>query len=188
MSTLSTFLTQHRRTKSSRHTHTWFGSRSTQTLTISPEDASTLQHLLVQDAKKTPQPTSDSPRCITEKVTRNHPFRFFADLDFQASSLDGWCQDHNTCDDDLAAILRGKLQSLVQLYQNVVSEATKTHDVEMVMTTRLPYKIHLHFPSIIVDTDQAKALATSFDQRFRDEHPDIYTENVSDLSNLKYLT
>ncbi len=180
MSALSTFLTQHRRSKSSVHTHTWFGGgASPQTLTILTKDVTKLLELLIQDAQATPVPVSDSPRCVTEKVTRGKPFRFFADLDFQASSLANW---PHASDETFLLEVQQKLRDLVQLYHQTVCEATKSPDVEMIMTTRLPYKIHMHFPSVIVDTDGAKALAAMFDRRFQDEFADIYGETVSDVS------
>ncbi len=173
--TLSTFLTQHRRrTKTSDHTHTWFGAKTTQTLSISSKDVAKLFQLLLHDAQATPNPSSDDPRCITEKVTRGKPFRFFADLDFQASRLGKWNPSERT--------LQQKLRDIVRLYQKVVSDATSVSDIEMIMTTRLPYKIHLHFPSVIVDTNGAKSIAAMFNRRFQDEHADIYEETVSDAS------
>ncbi len=180
MSALAKFLSDHKRAATSPHSHTWFGKR-TQTLSIPSTNVPKLHKLLLQDAQTTPLALSESPRCVTEKVTRGRPFRFFADLDFSAKHLLKWKQDLGL-DRDFPSRLQQKLCSLVQLYQQVVATATNSQDVEMIVTTRLPYKIHLHFPSIIVDTDGAKAIASKFNSRFQDEHGDLYEETVSDTS------
>ncbi len=182
MTSLSHFLTQHKRSRNSCHTHTWFGGKSTQTLTIVSEDVFKLRELVLQDAQQIPNPSCDNPRSITEKVTRGKPFPFFADIDFNPADLIQWMHDLDLNPIEFSSNLLQKLRLLVQLFQKVVAAETKMDNIEMIMATRLPYKIHLHFPSIIVDTEGANALASAFDRQLQEQHRDIHKENVVDTS------
>jgi hypothetical protein len=50
----------------------------------------------------------------------------------------------------------------------------------MILATRLPFKMHLHFPNLVVDRDTALEISTELSRRFS-SHP-FYTKTAVDIS------
>ncbi len=74
-----------------------------------------------------------------------------------------------------------KLREVVKLFHSVVEDCTGATTL-MILTTRLPYKIHLHFPQVIVDATNAKIIVKAFVTRFEQEHQDLFSPSVADTS------
>lgn len=188
---LSAFLTSHRKAPKQAHTHTWFASGPKYdlpcTLHIPDNDLPTLRRLLVAEAAKGAKgkqsEKSGNVCSISEKICKGSAFQFVADLDFKPAEVEKWAGEKGYTDERIIlARLTKKLRDVISLYRSVVAEATSQPAVAMVLATRLPYKIHLHFPGIIVDAKSAKGLATAFAARFAKEHPDLFSETVTDSS------
>ncbi len=183
--TLHSFLTKHNRAAKAPHTHTWFAKGiSTSvpgTLSIPQDRVSDLRKALVTEVLSRDN-LDIGPNSITEKVLKDTPFRFFADLDFSIENISTWKTSLGGTDDLFNESLRKTLASIVALYNTVVGKLTQKDVVHSVLTTRLPYKIHLHFPDVIVDTKGAKAIARQFASQFKHDHADLFHDNVTDSS------
>ncbi len=181
---LRTFLTKHKRSKGDvrPQTHTWFDT-ATSTLHIPDIEIPNLRTSLVEDVLQNPR--FSGPRSITEKVARGKPFRFFVDLDLTPSSIQQWFAKNSQTDakTSLSEVV-ANLRSIVHLLRTVVAETTASNaeNIQMILATRLPYKIHVHFPNIIVNKDGARLITKAFVQRFEQEHPDFFSKNVVDES------
>ena len=190
MSSLHSFLTSHKKEIRQPHTHTWFAAgpqnSTTSTLHIPSSEVPVLRRLLVTDIGKGKRSLNHvGPASVTEKITRGQPFRFAADLDFKTEEIKKWGRDKGYTDERiLLARLKKKLRDILLLYRTVVAELTtaEVNTVNMIAATRLPYKIHLHFSDVIVDTKSARVISAAFAQRLADEHADIYSETVVDSS------
>ncbi len=182
---LSSFLDVHRKKGTDVQTHTWFGSGSIpRTLSIPDADVDTLWDLIVKDVIQAPKCFASCPRSVSEKVKRDSPFRFFADLDFKPSHIRQWKEAGTGVQNDSTSFshrLHNKLREIVLLYQDVVKEATGA-EVEMVLSTRLAYKIHLHFPNVIVSKESAEVLTFTFAKQLQHAHPDLFNDDVVDMS------
>ena len=183
---LCTFLTEHKKTPDQRHTHTWFaagaGSNRTVTLYIPDDEIRLMQELLVRHVTAKDLETSVGPNSISEKFHKDVPFRFVADLDFKSQDIETWL----TASGHTNADLKGTLRDIVLLYQDVVRRACKVGSPEnayqMIVATRLPYKLHLHFPNIIVNATMAKSLSKQFTEVFRTRYPELFSDKVVDSS------
>lgn len=187
----SQFLAQRKRRQDQSHTHTWFASgpegNRTSTLHIDDEDVPTLRKALVSEASRRRASTDSSkgPASLSEKLTKDRPFRLAADLDFKVEDIRTWGRDKGYNDGDtLKENLIDKMREVALLFRSTVSQCTEKDEaeLEMVIATRLPYKIHLYFPDIIVDSKGAKGIATTFDKNLQETHSDIYSGNVVDTS------
>ncbi len=186
MTTLTSFLVQHKKRTNDTHTHTWFAAgplqNNTSTLHVPNDDVPLLRRLLVADVTKGKQRSGQGSSSVTEKLAKVMPFRFAADLDFKSCDIKVWAQARGYTDGKTLLVqLQSKLRDIVKLYRTVVNETTQTASV-MILATRLPYKIHLHFPEVIVDTTNAKVISAAFAQRLAAEHADIYNDTVVDSS------
>ncbi len=192
--TLSTFLAQRKKGKNQALTHTWFAAgperNRTYTLHIPDNEVPILEELLMEDVKRSGRELHNGVNSISEKLVKDSPFRFVVDVDLKPDDIRKWARKESSNNatasgtdpaEKLLARLAHKLKSIVELCRTTVNELTATeHD--MVVATRLPYKIHIHFPSVIVDSKHAKVLTTAFVQKFKEHHPDIFNDNIVDTS------
>ncbi len=188
MTGLSEFLTQHKRQreKPNAHTHTWFAAGSsshpgTCTLHIPDNDTPLLNKLLVTNA--TSSCTSNS---ISERLSKDCPFRFVVDIDLKADDIAKWAEKNAyEGSSTIRRYLVEELKAIVELCQDTVAQLTVPDgnvSKDMILATRLPYKIHLHFPSVIVDAKNARAIVCAFRERFKKERPGLFTDSVVDSS------
>ena len=181
---LSSFLAAHKRVGTALpQTHTWFSSPTSKapvTLHIPRESTSILRETLLRDViGKSKNRLLDGANSITEKVCAKVPFVFFADIDFSPADAQRFKVEH-AASGDWKKKFRGALKDLVLVYRDTVSYCTGKADVEMVVATRLPYKIHLHFPGIVVEKRDAVAISDAFKDRLR-KHP-LFREEAVDAS------
>lgn len=188
--TLSTFLAQRKRTKNQVLTHTWFAAGSelnrTNTLHIPDNEVSVLETLLMDNILGTKHKRSRSDlhvgvNSISEKLVKDVPFRFVVDLDFKPDDIKTWANKVQISETSITARLAAKMRSIVLLCKATVNELT-TSEQDMVVATRLPYKIHIHFPSVIVDSKHAKILTSAFVEKFKEHHADMFNPTVIDNS------
>lgn len=184
---LVSFLDGHKRAPKQPQTHTWFAAGRDHdkiiTLHVPVDDVGKLRRLLVADVRARPSGLHSGANSVTEKVVKGGHFNFFADLDFTAEAIKDWAEEHGYEGEELRERLVEELQTIVGLYRAVIGEAIGGDDAPiMIIATRLIYKIHLHFPGVIVDEKGAKALSKAFDARFAREHADLYAPSVVDDS------
>lgn len=159
------------------HTHTKFNeNRGACPLSIPRANRRQVHEALVRSAER------NSPECVTEKVVGR--FRMFADLDFNAKELAYLLVlKENVAPSDRKQWISNRMKRLAQIYQEVVGASlAEDGPVSMIVATRLPYKVHLYFPEIIVDTKGAKAISSKFRARFKAEYPDMYSDEAVDDS------
>ena len=90
--------------------------------------------------------------CITEKVNPNK-FKFYIDLDFKIQHIASGIFSKDK------AQLQEQVTHLVNLIDNVVSEVYSDEiAADLVLTMRVPYKLHLHYTSIVTNAEFAKAI------------------------------
>lgn len=190
MTSLQGFLTSHKKGPKQPQTHTWFAagpqSINPVTLHIPSKDVPVLRRLLVAEVSKGKRARAHiGPASVTEKITRGQPFRFAADLDFKTEDVRKWGRSKGYTDNRvLLARLKQKLRDIVLLYRTVVAEVTENAvtEIDMITATRLCYKIHLHFPKLVVDSKNATAISATFAQRLAAEHADISNDTIVDSS------
>ncbi len=173
------------------HTHTWFAKgphvNGTGTLCIDAHEVPLLHKALVENVSaREYRMLKSGANSISEKASRGVPFRFFADLDFAAEKIVAWKVANELTDADFLPRLKDKLSEIVALYGSVVGEMCSINrpqsTTQYLLATRLPYKIHLHWPDVIVNAKSAKAISKAFSDRFAQEHPDMFHDDVTDES------
>ncbi len=184
MDPLATFLTKHSRKNEqqpSAQTHTWFAagpsSQATWTLHVPEPEIPEMNKLLVEAGA-----VKSGSNSITEKLSRDVPFRFAVDIDLHAEDIKTWATKHGYSGGAILENLVKELKLIVHLCKDTVVQLTATAAPQMILATRLPYKIHLHFPSVIVDAKNAKVLVSAFRERFKQERPELFTKDVVDAS------
>ncbi len=184
--TLRTFLSKHKKDANQAHTHTWFASgarhESIITLHVPSEHESTLRELIAIEAKRVGANSCGNALSISEKLVRGKPFRFVADLDFKPSDIYQWQNANGIQHSTLMDALTDKLKDVIALYTSTVADLTGIPNVDLILATRLPYKLHLFFPSVITDLKGATSITNTFKARFAETHPDIFNDHVVDAS------
>lgn len=168
---LSRFLTARRKQGKAVHTHTRFDGGRVSTLSIPRSDVPELQKLLFSYVgDKSDRVLGEGPNAITEKVRAGEPFRFFVDLDFKLSQVEEMSQD------EVIAAMKEFIRGSVQ----IVQEAAGVELSRVIVARRLLFKLHLHFPDLVVTKDTAIPISSAIARKMRD-HP-LYQEDVLDQS------
>lgn len=161
------------------HTHTWFGSGKFVRKVSMQKDAIDKLHLRLFQLIKGQLPHNICKwNAISEKIPANDVFRYFADIDFSPKILS------IQPDFDL---LKDDMQCLLDLFKTVVEACCDKPVTEWYVATRMYYKYHLHFPTIIVNSTTAKHINELFRQKFS-EHETLskyYTPDAVDSSVYK---
>ena len=160
--TLSDLLRGHERKAGQKQTHTWFAAplRSGYTTkTLHVGDPGQLRDRLLSHATSSPD-LSRGCNSISEKVVTSK-FIFFADVDVKAEAVCEWARSRPNWKSDLIH----ELQQLVETCRSTVAAAAGIA-VRIIVASRLPYKLHLHFPDIVTDKDHAKKLCAAIQAQF----------------------
>ena len=175
ISSMSSFVAAHEckgKTKNKPQTHTSFAGKIA-TLNFESEDIPKLRSNLFKltqkknfDIKK----DTDSWNAITEKIISNEPFKFFIDLDWKPEQIGG----HEN--------LKNELIELVAAFRDYVSQITNQKIDEFYVAARMIYKLHLYFPSVIVNTSTAKAIVQQLEKMFKQNHVGLFHPKVLDSS------
>lgn len=166
---LFAFLKSHQRGPGQKHTHTWFAAQSVipkyNVKTLSIDEPARLRALLLSHAKSSPDLRRDCNSCnsITEKVSEKTTprFRFFVDVDVEIEAIREWARGRS----DWKSELIQSLQQLVETCRDTVTASAGT-DVQIIVASRLPYKLHLHFPDVVTDKERAIRLCAAIKAQF----------------------
>ncbi len=184
MDQLSKFLNKHKKDARQVQTHTWFAGGVAQnrpiTLHIPLSEVPTLHKLLVQSVVN----NVTAPCSISEKFPKDAPFLFVADLDFKPLHIQQWWHAHHSTLDvsRFRLELNAKLRAISLSLHEVLHQCAGSTNVQMIVSTRMPYKVHLHFPTVVVNAVLAKQIAQLFARCLRDRHSDIFQEDLVDES------
>ncbi len=171
MTSLSLFLTAHRKQGRAAQTHTRFDGRHVGTLSISKDEVAPLQQLLfnyVGIKSDSELSKIEGVNAISEKVVAGEPFRFFVDLDFKLSQVQHLSHQ----------VLVEAMKQFIMLCNDTVVDAFGP--TRCVPTRRLVYKLHLHFPDLIVSKDTAMRISSAMREKLRGLT--LYTDDVLDQS------
>lgn len=172
MSSLNTLLKGFKRTKQDprSHTHTWFGNGKCPVTLHVPETETKHLHKALFDC--TTGKKQGGPNSITEKV---HPAKFiwFADID---CDVDMFVDDPNQ-----VSVL---IPDIVECFKNCLSTFFGNSS-SILVATRLPYKLHLHAPDIIVSSETADLLIEECRNVLKVKYPDINWKKILDGSVYK---
>lgn len=169
---LSNFLNLHRKQVKAIQTHTRFDGDRVGTLSIPQDNVADLQRLLllyVRDKSDSELGAFQGLNAISEKVVSGHPFRFFVDLDFKLSQL----TDMGNI--EVIAVMKRYISACL----NTVTAAFGKK-FRAVVTRRLEYKLHIHFPDLVVEKKTALALSQMLKEGLQ-ELP-LYLDDVLDQS------
>lgn len=109
---------------------------------------------------------------ITEKINKDGLFKFFIDLDWNIDKI-------VTIPD-----VKNKIIKLLEIFQKKMNEILKK-ETKMIVSIRLFYKIHLYFPSIIVNSEIATKIANTMEEECKKEISELYDDKVIDKSVYK---
>ena len=167
---LSQYLESVRLQEDEVHTHTWFsgGFREKATMKLSVADKRILQEKLLQHVLSA-KTLETGPNSITEKVQKDGKFPMFSDTDLHCEDVEG------VPFEELIELLK----AIPEMLTSVIEEVTGKRQ-RMVLLTRLPYKLHIHFPDVIVNRDGALMIIDRFTERFKGHR--LYAETAVDMS------
>ena len=125
-------------------THTMFTKNGVRPLSIKDEKITEFYELYIQDVNN-----GSLNCCVTEKIADRFPF--FMDIDFDIN----WFTD--------PLFTKETVQNYIQSLKTIVHETLeKSYSTllasKFVCVSRLFYKIHIHYPDIIVDKSVYKSL------------------------------
>ncbi len=177
--TLTQYLSSHARRRGDKrcHTHTAFENSVTP---LHIDDASELQRTLYAHVCRRGQDLSKGANAITEKVPLKGRFRLFLDIDFKIESVETFLNEHDKTQ------LIDELRKIPKYVRAVMQKNTGTttgddgNRLKMITATRLPYKIHYHFPEIIVSETEAKRICELIKSELQ-QFP-LYDANAIDTS------
>ena len=158
--TLSDLLRGHVRKAGQKQTHTWFAAPLRSGYTTKTLHVGQLRARLLSHATSSPD-LAHGCNSISEKVVTSK-FLFFADVDVKAEAVCEWARSRP----DWRSALIHELQQLVETCRSTVAAAAEGIAVRVIVASRLPYKLHLHFPDIVTDKDHAIRLCAAIQAQF----------------------
>ena len=156
------------KTESQIQTHTWFSpTRKTKILHVPWERNDEFMETVFNYVTKTPVEILENPtrgeNAITEKVSRDQDkFRMFADIDFKVELFEKHSlpSQHD--------VLVGYMSDLVRLYDATILALFGPQFLDdRVLAIRLPYKLHIIYPSLIVNKKIACRVSDKFDEKIK---------------------
>lgn len=174
--TLGKFITSHRKAPNQVQTHTWFPSERDAKVTLHvPEDKKeTLFHDLFAQVTKKDTNLDNGINALSEKVPLDAPFRLFVDLDFKTSHV-----SHLSLK-EIETAMKGIIRDYVETLATLIKQ--NRADIRVVIARRLPYKVHLHFPDIVVSSAKdARYISDEFEKKFQKNplyHTDVLDKSV----------
>lgn len=160
--------------KSRQHTHRWFGhGQYARLLSLTDENTVVeIRYKLHGLLKKTVPPNVLKWNAITEKIPPKKIIRMFADLDFKPETFSKEPDFHR------------HIATLIHLYKQTVERCIDSSITEWYVATRMLYKFHIHFPTVIVSTTQAKQINEEFREAFKqhEQLKEFYSDSGVDSS------
>jgi len=188
---LGDYLMKYKREAGQTQTHTWFPpGKGAITLSVPFDHREEFLQRLYDYITHTKQEILENPKrgknSITEKIIKGiDKFRMFADIDFGVDLFEK--HDLPTEED----VLKSYMSDLVHMYDAVVEEIYGVDFLcDRVLTIRLPYKIHIIYPSIVVNKKIAEYIADRFTARLKadDRFAKILTQNPKLVDKSVYTT
>jgi len=168
--TLGDYLLQFKKQTGQTQTHTWFSpTKGINTLSIPIGNNEEFLERVFAYISKTNSAILENPKrgenSITEKVIPTvNKFRMFADIDFGVELFEK--HDLPTDLDTLKTYMR----DLVNTYDLVITDIYGAdYTCDRVVAIRLPYKIHIIYPSVIVNKQIAENLANRFIAKLKED-------------------
>ena len=166
------FLLRYKKEKNQVQTHTWFAKNGNYILSVPQTEHELFMNVVYNYISTNPRSILEDPtkgeNALTEKIEKSSqfPFRFFVDIDFKAQHFE---------DNDILPRKLDDLQSLmtelVDICDNVIRDIYGTSYVDdRLVAVRLPYKLHVMYPAILVKSQTAISLANLMVDRLK-EHP-----------------
>ena len=149
-------------------THTWFSPTYKITkLFVSEEDTDEFQELVFDYISKSPGTILEDPargeNCITEKINKNK-FKLFADIDFDVSVFEKF-------EFPTDERLKDYMADVVKVFDETVSEIYgEEHVQDKIVGGRLPYKIHITYPTVVVDNEIANHVANTVIEKLKKDN------------------
>lgn len=171
MNSLESFLLAHVRPygpekQKFEHTHTWFASNSSapKTLCIPKERYETFFQLYFDEFNSVPiENILKTPLCITEKIGQVFPMFLDIDLDVKQIKENNWSRQ------DLDAIT----QLMIDTINKTMSPYTSSDKLSNIVTERLFYKRHIHWPDLFVNKQIAVHLTKVLQGTMKQSYPTI---------------
>ena len=158
-----------------QQTHTWApADKSVKKLCMNDVEVRQMREALIDlllkegvDAvmKKTCTPFWNA---FTEKIQDGAYFRMFVDLDWKIDQV-----EKDSFNDDLKTVLQAFNDTMNSLVGNKTT---------MLVALRLPYKLHVHFPDVIVDKITALKIHQLFGDVLKKTKPKLFFKDVLDKS------
>lgn len=146
------------------HTHTWFGSKSSspKTLCIPKDRYETFFQLYFDEFNSVPvDDIVKTPLCITEKIGQVFPM--FLDIDFDAKQV----KENNWGRQELDVIT----QLMIDTINKTMSQYTTSDKLSNIVTERLFYKRHIHWPDLFVNKQIATHLTKVLQSTMKASYP-----------------
>ena len=164
----SDYLRSQERKTGQKQTHTWFGAPSRvgfTTKTLHVEQPSELRRQLLAYVNSSSD-LAHGCNSVSEKVTSR--FRFFTDVDVKAEAIRDWAANGKRPQwkTELVKLLQHLCSTCQEVATEVIGESEPTR---IIVASRLPYKLHFHFPDIITDKDHAKKLCAAMQAKLADD-------------------
>lgn len=164
-------------------THTWFSPTVKTTTLHVPSDRNDEFLRKVYDyISRTKSDILENPKrgenSITEKIINGlDKFRMFADIDFGVELF----ERHDLPTNDVE--LKKWMSDLVRMYDSVIQETYGLDYLcDRVLAIRLPYKIHIIYPSVIVNKKIAESIAIQFVEKLK--HHDRFSRIIQNNEKL----
>ncbi|RKO91986.1 hypothetical protein BDK51DRAFT_30601 [Blyttiomyces helicus] len=153
--------------KTLEHTHTWFSLQNSfpRKLCVKDEDELILLRQTTFDyISQNPDFTHyvTGPNSVTEKA--KNIFRFFVDLDWHSQDLSNTSQSQ----------LFSDVKEIVSIFDKFMKSVTQGKSSRMFVAMRSIYKVHLHFPDIIVNAKTSNRVCTMFKEQLANDHQHLF--------------
>lgn len=172
MSTFGEYLLQYKKQPGQVQTHTWFSpTKKIQTLHVPVNKIDDFLEKVYNYINVTSASVLENPKrgenALTEKINLSlDKFRMFADIDFGVEMF----EKHDLPIDE--TLLRMYMINLVKIYDEIISDLYGIDLLcDRIVAIRLPYKIHIIYPSIVVNKKIAETIANKFIEKLKEnEH------------------
>lgn len=146
-----------------KQTHTLFAGQFVKVLSIPPSEQENFNNLYLNYVSELDDDDITGLNAISEKT--NTVFPLFFDLDFDVN----WFAQGTITQQSL----KGYIDETRDFMAKLLCTTFGRESVEEVVAKRLNYKLHLHYPDVIVNKDQAKALRTAIVKHMANQFPGL---------------
>ena len=164
------YLRQFKKEPDQPQTHTWFSpTKFTTTLYVPHEKSEEFLEHVYNYITNTDAAILENPKrgenALTEKISRDvNKFRMYADIDFKVDLFE---KHELPVEED---VLTSYMSDLVTIYDSVITEVYGADFIcDRIVAKRLPYKLHIIYPSIVVNKQIAENICNRFIDRLKND-------------------